>query len=111
MADLPTIGGFVGGAGYVRSPRRVCAPLSPEFLRCDAAIHSPCRARKISAIAASLTYCMPVADMRHAVVCYTCETGLVAGTIGYRPDPVDAPVDRNVVVCCSQPAGDVVIDL
>jgi len=29
-------------------------------------------------------------------VCHTCETGLVAGTIGYRPDPVDAPAEGNV---------------
>jgi ferredoxin-NADP reductase/MOSC domain-containing protein YiiM len=44
-------------------------------------------------------------------VCHTCETGLVAGTVGYRPEPVDAPADGNVLICCSQPEGDVVIDL
>ena len=44
-------------------------------------------------------------------VCHTCETGLVAGKIGYRPDPVDAPADGNVLICCSQPEGDIVIDL
>jgi ferredoxin-NADP reductase/MOSC domain-containing protein YiiM len=44
-------------------------------------------------------------------VCHTCETGLVAGTIGYRPDPLDAPADGNVLICCSQPEGNVVIDL
>jgi MOSC domain-containing protein YiiM/ferredoxin-NADP reductase len=44
-------------------------------------------------------------------VCHTCETALVAGTISYRPDPVDAPADGNVLICCSQPEGDVVIDL
>ena len=44
-------------------------------------------------------------------VCHTCETGLVAGNIGYRPEPVDAPADGNVLICCSQPGGDVVIDL
>ena len=44
-------------------------------------------------------------------VCHTCETGLVAGKIGYRPDPVDAPADGNVLICCSRPEGDVVIDL
>ena len=33
-------------------------------------------------------------------VCHTCETGLVAGTVGYRPDPVDAPADGNVLICC-----------
>ena len=42
---------------------------------------------------------------------YTCETGLVAGKIGYRPNPVDAPADGNVLICCSRPEGDVVIDL
>jgi MOSC domain-containing protein YiiM/ferredoxin-NADP reductase len=44
-------------------------------------------------------------------VCHTCETGLVAGKIGYRPDPIDAPADGNVLICCSQPESDVVIDL
>ncbi|MRG57761.1 MOSC domain-containing protein [Phyllobacterium sp. SYP-B3895] len=44
-------------------------------------------------------------------VCHTCETGLVAGTVGYRPDPIDAPADGNVLICCSQPKGDIVIDL
>jgi ferredoxin-NADP reductase len=36
-------------------------------------------------------------------VCHTCETGLVGGTISYRPDPVDAPADGNVLICCCQP--------
>jgi ferredoxin-NADP reductase/MOSC domain-containing protein YiiM len=44
-------------------------------------------------------------------VCHTCESGLVAGKIGYHPDPVDAPMDGNLLICCSQPEGDVVIDL
>ena len=44
-------------------------------------------------------------------VCHSCETGLVAGTVGYRPDPIDAPADGNVLICCSQPQGDIVIDL
>jgi ferredoxin-NADP reductase/MOSC domain-containing protein YiiM len=44
-------------------------------------------------------------------VCHTCESGLVAGTVSYRPDPIDAAADGNVLICCSQPAGDIVIDL
>ena len=44
-------------------------------------------------------------------VCHTCETGLVAGTVGYRPDPIDTPADGNVLICCSQPEGDIAIDL
>jgi ferredoxin-NADP reductase/MOSC domain-containing protein YiiM len=44
-------------------------------------------------------------------VCHTCETGLMGGRVGYRPDPIDAPADGNVLICCSQPEGDIVIDL
>lgn len=44
-------------------------------------------------------------------VCHRCETGLVAGTVAYRPDPLDPPAAGNVLVCCSQPQGDVVVDL
>ncbi|NKK88152.1 MOSC domain-containing protein [Rhizobium leguminosarum bv. viciae] len=44
-------------------------------------------------------------------VCHTCETGLVEGNVGYRPEPVDAPADGNVLICCSKPEGDIVIDL
>ena len=44
-------------------------------------------------------------------VCHTCETGLILGAVGYRPDPVDPPADGNVLICCSQPTGDIVIDL
>lgn len=44
-------------------------------------------------------------------VCHNCETGLVAGTVSYRPDPIDAPADGNVLICCSRPEGDIVIDL
>ena len=54
---------------------------------------------------------VPVRWSCRAGVCHTCETGLVAGKIGYRPDPIDAPADGNVLICCSQPQGDVVIDL
>jgi ferredoxin-NADP reductase/MOSC domain-containing protein YiiM len=44
-------------------------------------------------------------------VCHTCESGLVAGKVDYRPQPIDAPADGNLLICCSQPEGDVVIDL
>jgi ferredoxin-NADP reductase/MOSC domain-containing protein YiiM len=44
-------------------------------------------------------------------VCHTCETGLVLGTVSYRPEPIDAPAESNVLICCCQPQGDIVIDL
>ncbi|MGA8170624.1 MAG: MOSC and FAD-binding oxidoreductase domain-containing protein [Methylocystis sp.] len=44
-------------------------------------------------------------------VCHTCETGLLAGTVGYRPDPLEAPPVGNVLICCCQPQDDIAIDL
>jgi ferredoxin-NADP reductase/MOSC domain-containing protein YiiM len=44
-------------------------------------------------------------------VCHTCESALVDGTVGYRPDPLDAPPEGNILICCSHPESDIAIDL
>jgi ferredoxin-NADP reductase/MOSC domain-containing protein YiiM len=44
-------------------------------------------------------------------VCHACEAGLVAGSVAYSPDPIDPPAAGNLLMCCAQPRGDVVIDL
>jgi ferredoxin-NADP reductase/MOSC domain-containing protein YiiM len=44
-------------------------------------------------------------------VCHTCETDLMSGTVGYAPDPVDEPAEGSALICCSQPRGDLVLDL
>jgi ferredoxin-NADP reductase/MOSC domain-containing protein YiiM len=44
-------------------------------------------------------------------VCHNCESGLVSGAVVYGPEPLDQPAEGNVLVCCSQPIRDVVIDL
>ena len=44
-------------------------------------------------------------------VCHNCETALIAGAISYQLDPIDPPAAGNVLICCSQPKSDIVIDL
>jgi ferredoxin-NADP reductase/MOSC domain-containing protein YiiM len=44
-------------------------------------------------------------------VCHTCESGLVSGAVAYAPAPLDEPAEGNVLVCCSQPIRDIVVDL
>jgi ferredoxin-NADP reductase len=44
-------------------------------------------------------------------VCHSCESGLISGTVAYGPEPLDAPAEGNLLICCSRPQGDVVIDL
>ncbi|MGA7950987.1 MAG: MOSC and FAD-binding oxidoreductase domain-containing protein [Thiobacillaceae bacterium] len=54
---------------------------------------------------------VPVRWSCRSGVCHSCESGLVSGTVVYGPEPLEKPADGNVLVCCSQPIRDVVIDL
>ena len=44
-------------------------------------------------------------------VCHNCETGLIAGAVDYLPDPLEPPAEGNLLICCSRPRADVVLDL
>ena len=44
-------------------------------------------------------------------VCHTCVTPVLAGEVGYRPDPLEPPAPGTALVCCSQPRTDLVLDL
>jgi len=44
-------------------------------------------------------------------VCHTCVTPLLSGQVGYRPDPLEPPADDEVLICCAQPASDLVLDM
>jgi ferredoxin-NADP reductase/MOSC domain-containing protein YiiM len=44
-------------------------------------------------------------------VCHNCESGLLSGAVAYSPDPVEPPADGNVLICCSQPRDDLILDL
>jgi ferredoxin-NADP reductase/MOSC domain-containing protein YiiM len=46
-----------------------------------------------------------------AGVCHTCVTPLLSGAVSYSPDPLEAPSDGQVLICCSRPRSDVVLDL
>jgi hypothetical protein len=36
---------------------------------------------------------------------------LISGSLTYQPDPLELPATGNLLICCSRPQGDVVIDL
>ncbi|MFI9648855.1 MOSC domain-containing protein [Streptomyces sp. NPDC052040] len=44
-------------------------------------------------------------------VCHTCVTPLVSGGITYTTPPLELPDAGSVLVCCSEPVGEVVLDL
>jgi ferredoxin-NADP reductase/ferredoxin len=54
---------------------------------------------------------VPVRWSCRSGVCHNCESGLISGSVAYQPDPLDAPAEGNILICCSQPQDDVVLDL
>ena len=44
-------------------------------------------------------------------VCHTCECGLISGSVMYDPEPLEPPAAGNLLICCSRPQEDVVIDM
>jgi len=44
-------------------------------------------------------------------VCHTCECGLISGSVQYDPEPLEPPASGNLLICCSRPWEDMVIDI
>ncbi len=44
-------------------------------------------------------------------VCHTCECGVISGSVTYGPEPLEPPEDGNLLLCCSRPRDDLVIDV
>ena len=54
---------------------------------------------------------VPVRFACRSGVCHTCECGLISGSVNYDPDPLELPAVGNLLICCSRPKNDVVIDM
>ena len=44
-------------------------------------------------------------------VCHLCQSGLVSGEVDYQTEPLEPPPAGQILLCCSQPRGDVALDL
>jgi len=44
-------------------------------------------------------------------VCHTCVTPLLSGEVAYDPDPLEPPAEGEVLICCSHPGTDIVLDM
>jgi ferredoxin-NADP reductase/MOSC domain-containing protein YiiM len=44
-------------------------------------------------------------------VCHICMTGLINGSVRYSPEPLERPAPGNLLMCCSQPDANVILDL
>lgn len=44
-------------------------------------------------------------------VCHTCVTPLLSGETTYEPEPLEPPESGQLLICCSRPVSDVVLDM
>jgi ferredoxin-NADP reductase/MOSC domain-containing protein YiiM len=80
-----------------------------SFARSNLSVHWHPKYRSLLELAEACD--VPVRWSCRTGVCHSCESGFVSGTIDYQPDPLECPADGNLLVCCSRPRSDVVIDL
>jgi len=111
------------GSGPSMTPGVTAAPLRsphpPEeapdigplvsFTRSNLAVHWGSTFHSLLELAEACD--VPVRWSCRTGVCHNCETGLISGSVVYRPDPVEPPADGNLLICCSQPHSDIALDL
>lgn len=108
----PMTPGVVSAARRAPHPPSDAAETGPRvsFARSGITAHwNPASYQSILELAEACD--VPVRWSCRTGVCHNCESGLISGGVVYEPEPLDKPADGNVLVCCSQPVRDTVIDL
>src|SRR5262249_14900703 len=54
---------------------------------------------------------VPVGSSNGAGVCRACACGLIFGSVKHNPEPLEPAAAENLLICCSRPQEDVVIDI
>ena len=104
--------GVVGAATRVPHPPKDDTNTGPLVSFARSGIAARWKASAYQSILELAEACdVPVRWSCRTGVCHNCESGLVSGAVVYGPKPLEKPAYGNVLVCCSQPVGDVVIDL
>ena len=102
--------------GVVSDDRPAPHPLVPSREWADGHLHSGGRQRSFDESLASLLEMAEACDVPtrwscRTGVCHTCATSLLSGDVAYVLKPLTAPEPGEVLLCCSRPASDVVLDL
>jgi ferredoxin-NADP reductase/MOSC domain-containing protein YiiM/ferredoxin len=104
--------GVVGAMPRAPHPPSADANIGPMISFARSGISAHWDASRYGSILEMAEACdVPVRWACRTGVCHSCESGLVSGAVVYEPEPLDKPADGNLLVCCSQPTSDVVIDL
>jgi ferredoxin-NADP reductase/MOSC domain-containing protein YiiM len=85
--------------------------LGPQISFTRSGLTVPWDSRFLSLLELAEACDVPVKWSCRTGVCHTCECALIGGAVEYQPDPLEPPAQGNLLICCSQPRGDVEIDL
>jgi len=104
--------GVVGATARAPHPPEDDADTGPlvSFARSGIAAHWNASAHQ-SILELAEACDVPVRWSCRTGVCHNCESGLVSGAVAYEPEPLDKPADGNLLICCSRPVRDIVVDL
>jgi ferredoxin-NADP reductase/MOSC domain-containing protein YiiM/ferredoxin len=104
--------GIVGGVAPAPHPPPDDAVIGPmvSFARSGIAAHWNASAYQ-SILELAEACDVPVRWSCRTGVCHNCESGLISGAVAYGQQPLDMPPEGNLLICCSQPTDDIVIDL
>lgn len=101
------------GGGVLVQPHQPVGPpgLGPEVSFARSGLTTRWDARFQSLLELAEACAVPVRWSCRTGVCHTCESRLLDGQISYAPEPLDVPGEGNLLVCCAEPRGEVVLDL
>jgi ferredoxin-NADP reductase/MOSC domain-containing protein YiiM/ferredoxin len=80
-----------------------------SFVRSGLSVHWDKRYNSLLELAEACD--VPVRWSCRSGVCHSCETAMVDGRVTYAPEPLQAPAEGRVLICCSVPGGDLELDL
>ncbi|MFI5758635.1 MOSC domain-containing protein [Streptomyces sp. NPDC051569] len=105
--------GVVSGAGATRAPHQPDdhPGTGPEVSFARTGLTVPWSPDRESLLELAEACDVPTRWACRTGICHTCETALLSGDVDYSPEPIDEPATGDALICCSRPAGSVVLDL
>ncbi|MCD0484138.1 MOSC domain-containing protein [Streptacidiphilus sp. ASG 303] len=109
----PSLTPGISGAAAARAPHQPPGPpgTGPSVSFARSGLTVPWDDGRDSLLELAEACDVPVQWSCRTGVCHTCELALMSGSVDYAPDPVEPPAEGNILICCSKPKEDLVVDL
>jgi ferredoxin len=109
---LPSINpGLTGRARPAPHPPPGPAASGPQVTFARSGITTPFGDDRLSVLDLADACDVPTRWSCRTGVCHTCVTPLLSGDITYSPAPLEPPAEGEVLICCSRPGTDIVLDM